>query len=404
MTPPWPKVRIDSVGDVKAGRQRSPSIIAGQMRPYLRVANVYDGFITYHNVLEMPFSDAEFEVFALHQGDILLNEGQSLKLVGRSAVYDGPPRQYCFQNSLIRFRASEKIDIAFAQLTFQYLLSTGVFASIATRTTSIAHLGVERFAGLHIRLPEIGEQRAITQVLSAWGRGIQQLRDLIAAKMRFKQGLMQGLLTGIRRFREFEGGWQVARLKDVAEECNERNRGRLGTQSVMAVTKAEGIVPMRERTIAADINRYSVVKKDCFAYNPMRLNIGSIARWAGVQDVLVSPDYVVFKCKEPADDAPAIIPDFLDHYRRSPPWEKFVKSSGNGSVRVRIYFDDLGGMKLALPTPREQQAIADVLNAADREIDTLQCELAALKSQKSGLMQQLLTGQLRLKLPTRSRE
>ena len=65
MNVPWPKVRIDEVGHVQAGRQRSPSIVAGLMRPYLRVANVHDGYIDYHDVLEMPFSDAEFETFSL---------------------------------------------------------------------------------------------------------------------------------------------------------------------------------------------------------------------------------------------------------------------------------------------------------------------------------------------------
>jgi type I restriction enzyme S subunit len=400
MTVSWPKVRINEAGHVQAGRQRSPSIVAGLMRPYLRVANVHDGYIDYHDVLEMPFSDSEFEVFSLRQGDILLNEGQSLKLVGRSAVYEGPARKYCFQNSLIRFRASDKIDITFAHLMFQHLLSSGVFASIATRTTSIAHLGVERFAAILIPLPDMGEQRAISRVFSAWDSAIGQLSDLIAAKVRFKQGLMKQLLAGRLRYPQFSDDWNKVLFKDVTDESIERNRGRLGSQSVMAVTKAEGIVPMRERTIGADINRYSVVKKDCFAYNPMRLNIGSIARWMGDQDILVSPDYVVFQCKLPVAGSPAITPDFLDHYRRSWLWGRYVESSGNGSVRVRIYFDDLGGMPLKLPSLKEQRAIANVLNSADCEISLLQRELAALKLQKRVLMQKLFTGEVRLKLPS----
>jgi type I restriction enzyme S subunit len=260
-------------------------------------------------------------------------------------------------------------------------------------------LATDRLAGLDISFPSnLFEQQAIAHVLSAWDRGIRQLSDLIAAKLRFKQGLMHQLLTGRRRFKEFGDEWQTVLLKDVAEECEERNRGRLRTDSVMAVKKAEGIVPMRERTIAADIDRYSVVKKDYFAYNPMRLNIGSIARWSGDRDVLVSPDYVVFHCKKPTDDRPAIDTGFLDQYRRSSLWERYVTSSGNGSVRVRIYFSDLGGMKLNLPSMAEQRKITAALNAADREIDFLRKELDALKTQKKGLMQKLLTGQVRVKV------
>lgn len=294
-----------------------------------------------------------------------------------------------------RVRVNARID---RDYLLQALRSEVVQAQIRHRTIGQAVKGINIgcVRKLQIPYPSRDEQIAIARVLSSWDRGIQQLSDLIAAKLRFKQGLVQQLLTGTRRFNSFRDEWKTLYLKDVAEECKERNRGRLGIGSVMAVTKADGIIPMRERTIAADIDRYSVVKKEYFAYNPMRLNIGSIARWLGEQDVLVSPDYVVFHCRKPCGDGPAIDPNFLDQYRRSSLWKRYVTSSGNGSVRVRIYFADLGRLKLRLPPLPEQQRIAAVLDAADREIDILRRELDALKTQKKGLIQKLLTGQVRI--------
>ncbi len=88
---------------------------------------------------------------------------------------------------------------------------------------------------------------------------------------------------------------QEMRLSDVTAESAIRNGDVLSATSVMGVSKVDGIVPMEERIIASDIARYKVVRKDWFAYNPMRLNIGSIARWRGEADILVSPDYVVFR-------------------------------------------------------------------------------------------------------------
>ncbi len=249
------------------------------------------------------------------------------------------------------------------------------------------------------RFPPHAEQIAIARVLSTWDRGIWQLTDLIAAKVRLKQGLMQQLLTGKRRFEGFRDQWTAVQLRDVATECDVRNRGLLGVESVMAVTKAEGIVPMRERTIGADITRYLVVRRNWFAYNPMRINIDSIARWGGHNNILVSPDYVVFRCKEANGDHPAIDPDYLDHVRRSGIWEKFVTAAGNGSVRVPIYFSNLGHLKFQLPSLPEQRKIATFLNTADREINLLRKQLEALKQQKKGLMQKLLTGEVRVKLP-----
>jgi type I restriction enzyme S subunit len=81
-------------------------------------------------------------------------------------------------------------------------------------------LAPDRLADLEIAFPlNITEQRAIAAVLSTWDRGIRQLSDLIAAKLRFKQGLMQQLLTGKRRFPEFRDEWESVHLKDVTEEC-----------------------------------------------------------------------------------------------------------------------------------------------------------------------------------------
>ena len=143
-------------------------------------------------------------------------------------------------------------------------------------------------------------------------------------------------------------------------------------------------------TIGSDIARYKLVRPKAFAYNPMRINIGSIARWEGDCEALVSPDYVVFEC------GPELDPDYLNHFRRGHVWDSYVKRSGDGSVRVRIYFDHLSRMRIRLPGIQEQRRIAKVLDASNADLRLLEQKLNALKQQKRGLMQQLLTGNTRL--------
>ncbi len=92
----WEAKRVGEAGDVLGGRQRSPHY-RGKLSKYLRVANVFDGFIDTEDVLEMPFSPAEKQRFRLKDDDILLNEGQSIELVGRSAIYRGKPEDCCFK-------------------------------------------------------------------------------------------------------------------------------------------------------------------------------------------------------------------------------------------------------------------------------------------------------------------
>lgn len=173
-------------------------------------------------------------------------------------------------------------------------------------------------------------------------------------------------------------------LGEVTEEATTRNGNKLARALVMGVRKEGGIVPMEERLVAGDIARYKNVHKNWFAYNPMRLNIGSIARWRGDEEVLVSPDYVVFRCN-PA----SLLPEYLDHFRSSRQWEAFTNQSGDGGVRIRIYYRDLARMRLLLPPVGEQQKIADCLSSVDALIAAEAEKLEALKDHKKGLLHQL---------------
>lgn len=202
---------------------------------------------------------------------------------------------------------------------------------------------------------------------------------------------MQQLLTRKRRLPGFGGEWKEMRLRDLAIESKTRNPDNLGKDYVRAVNKTLGMVPMKDRTISNDLERYKTVNKNWFAYNPMRINVGSICMWHSDDPALVSPDYVVFFCKPNI-----LVPEFLNYVRMMHRWEQYVQFSGNGSVRVRIYFNDLGNFSFPVPPYEEQQKIAAILSAADREIATHQRQLGALKAQKKGLMQQLLTGKKRV--------
>lgn len=141
--------RVDEAGDVQLGQQRHPKYQTGtKSRPYLRVANVMDDYFDYSDVLTMDFNDSELAKFALEAGDILLNEGQSLELVGRCAMYDGAIARCCFQKTLLRFRAYAGSTQEWALGFFQYCHHFGVFASISSQTTSVAHLSAVRFKAL----------------------------------------------------------------------------------------------------------------------------------------------------------------------------------------------------------------------------------------------------------------
>ncbi len=193
----WEVVRVEEAGEVRLGRQRSPQHQSGRFFvPYLRVANVFDGWIDYSDVLRMDFTPAERDIYGLLPGDILLNEGQSLELVGRSAVFDGLPGVYCYQNTLVRFRSNRSVIPKYCRGVFKHYLNTGRFMKIAKQTTSVAHLGADRFAKMPFPRPSVGEQHRIATVLDAQEARINA-EEAYCDKLKLqKKGLMEDLLTG----------------------------------------------------------------------------------------------------------------------------------------------------------------------------------------------------------------
>ncbi len=135
------------------------------MKPYLRVANVFEDRIDLTDVKEMHFEAAEFERYRLHPGDVLLNEGQSPEWLGRPAIYSGQWEELAFTNSLIRFQAWPGVEPRWALAVFRHHMHSGRFARESRITTNIAHLSIGRLRTVEFPVPPLDEQRRIVDVL-----------------------------------------------------------------------------------------------------------------------------------------------------------------------------------------------------------------------------------------------
>lgn len=279
--------------------------------------------------------------------------------------------------------ASEKIDA-------EYLFHLVRYAAGKILSNGYAR----HFSGLtevDVPLADGREQRRIADILSTWDEALERLARQIERKEKLLGSIRERLIHGAHRVGGRNSPWPMTALSEVTRPLTKRNGNRYGRDLVMGVTKAEGIVPMREHVVAENISRYLILPPNGFAYNPMRINIGSIAMSEHEGDVIVSPDYVVFACKEDR-----LHPRFLNHLRRTKAWADFMTIAGNGSVRVRIYYASLAEFEFHLPPLDEQRAIVEVLDDGEREITALEAERAALARQRDALATELLTGRLRV--------
>jgi type I restriction enzyme S subunit len=239
----WCLARVADLGDVQLGRQRSPEHHSGEwMRPYLRVANVFEDRIDTSDVKSMNFTPVEFETYQLRDGDVLLNEGQSLELVGRPAIYRDQVPGACFQNTLVRFRPYNGLTPEFALIVFRAYLWNGRFQRIARWTTNIAHLGASRFSQLEFPLPPVSEQAQIVIEVERCLSEALQTEQIIEMSLKRAQRLRQSVL------KQAFGGKLVQQdpNDEPANVLLERIRLARGTEPQMS--RKSQISEMRSRT------------------------------------------------------------------------------------------------------------------------------------------------------------
>jgi type I restriction enzyme S subunit len=197
----WAWATVREVGTVQLGRQRAPQHHTGKhMRPYLRVANVFEDRIDLTDVKQMNFTPDEFETYELKPGDILLNEGQTPDLLGRPAMWRGEFEGYCFQNTLLRFQVRAPMNPEFCLLVFRHYLHAKRFKNESQITTNIAHLSSGRFSTIEFPVPPLDEQAEIVRRVS---EGLASAADTVAMlnaeavdAARLKQSILKAAFEG----------------------------------------------------------------------------------------------------------------------------------------------------------------------------------------------------------------
>ncbi|WP_308001032.1 restriction endonuclease subunit S [uncultured Clostridium sp.] len=244
-------------------------------------------------------------------------------------------------------------------------------------------------------IPPKEEQDRIVEILSTWDLAIEKQEQLIEKKKEFKKGLMQRLLSGEVRFKNFKDDWKTYKVNNLTKQVINKNKdGNISL--VLSVTNKKGFITQEEQfekqVASKDLSNYKIVRKGEFAYNPSRINVGSIDLLTKFNEGLLSPMYIVFKCDE------QLLSEYYNYWIKTNMFKKQMDKYLSGSVRETLSFEDMGLMKIKLPSMEEQKMIVDLLNNMNTEIELLEKELEALKLQKKGLMQKLLTGEVRVKV------
>lgn len=256
---------------------------------------------------------------------------------------------------------------------------------------------------LKYSVPPLSEQEKIAEILGAWDLAIEKLTALIEQKKLLKKGLMQRLLTGKQRLPGFSTPWNKVKLgeclsllKDGTHGTHQNSPDGIMLLSAKDIINGNILLPSDSRRISQ--KDFNMLHKNYHLQNDdVALTIvGTIGRCAIIKNY--SNNFTFQRSVAVLRPNKTIISKFLYILLQGKKIQNALFNRQSISAQPGIYLHDLSKISFNLPPLPEQKAIADILSKADEEIDLLTRKLSALKEQKTGLMQQLLTGKIRVKV------
>ncbi|SBV91389.1 conserved hypothetical protein [uncultured Dysgonomonas sp.] len=246
---------------------------------------------------------------------------------------------------------------------------------------------------IEISIPDISEQQKIASFLSLIDERIAAQSKIIEGLKELKAWLSKQLFSRKLRFKDDDGAdfpeWKTQLLGNVTMVVSERNKNN-EKLPVYSINNKDGFVPQNEQFEGIDsddrgydIKLYKVINKHTFAYNPARINVGSIGYSGNLENIIISSLYVCFKTQDSIND------NFLFHFFKTNSFNKEVLKNVEGGVRDYLFYENFSKIRFEQPCMEEQGKITDFLSSYDYKIRIESKVLQQLEIQKKYLLKQM---------------
>ena len=357
--------------------------------PLVRAKDINTGRLLFDETLQISKKQHQelTKYLRANKGDILVSKSGTL---GICALVDTDEEFSIYESIIVMKRNTATCDSRFL-LWLMRLEATQDRLLKETVGSTVGHLNLLNFRKLVVPIPEIEEQKAIVAALSDVDALISALDRLIAKKRDIKQAAMQELLTGKRRLPEFIGEWEIAEFGELTSPRKERIDPRLGGKPSLCI-ELEHIAPETGRLIGGTItNELSSLKSVFYPEDVLFGKLRAYLRkyWIADRRGVCSTEIWVLS------PSARIMSEYLFQIVRT---DQFIEaaSTAYGTHMPRSDWNVVRHHKIPLPLPEEQSAIASILSDMDNEIAALETRREKTSALKHGMMQELLTGRIRL--------
>ena len=280
---------------------------------------------------------------------------------------------------------------------FETSLINAEIAKIAqegARNHGLLNISTEDFFNIRLRVPSYAEQRRIAECLSSIDELINTTNKKLDLLILLKEGMMQILFPQRETMTSEQNSNELRKIQkctlgDITYIVNRRNKSNR-VLPIYSVNNKDGFIPQSEqfdgldsKSRGYDTSMYKIVGKNTFAYNPARINVGSIGYSGNLKDVLISSLYVCFKTIDEVDD------DFLMCFFNTAQFQQAVDNNVEGGIRSYLFYENFSRIQIALPSLQEQKKIAKTILSIDDVISKYTDKVSLLEDYKKGLMQQL---------------
>ena len=251
-----------------------------------------------------------------------------------------------------------------------------------------------------LKMPSLADQRRIASILSSLDRKIELNNKINADLEEMAQAIFKNWFVDFEPFKDgkfvdselgmIPEGWKVGTLGDITKNKSAKVKERNDVKVLSPVTTGELVLSeeyFTKQVFSSSIAKYKIVNKGDFAYNPARVNIGSLGRNEFDFDGCVSPVYVVFSVLDGYEN-------YFDLFRKTDFFKDSVASLAIGGVRQSLSYDDLSSIEVIIPSENAVEEFNNLYNQMKKTIKANKLEISRLSTLRDTLLPRLMSGEL----------